>query len=67
MECKSPSTGIWFLYIRIFIYMDLYKHMHIYKNTYICVYCIVRVCIHKYTAVCIYYTPNNEGMSTEQK
>lgn len=49
--------------------MDLYKHMHIYIyiNTYICVYCIVYECIHKYTAVCLYYTLTNEGMSTEQK
>lgn len=32
-----------------------------------CVYCIVYVCIHKYTAACLYYTLNNEGMSTEHK
>lgn len=70
IECKSPSTGIGFIYIYIYIkylYIWIYISICTYRKIHICVYCIVLVYIHKYSAVCIYFTLNNEGMSTEQK
>lgn len=35
-------------------------------DVYMCIAQYVCVCIHKYIAVYMHYTKNNEGMSTEQ-